>query len=161
MEGPHGNWQKVRRYVVPGHPVSRPTRKIFYAGPLTTLSLDKTLKNDRFFYFCGKPGGPRQINRILLLDGKRLGRSSISLPSGEAEWLCPYFDPANRTLRFRKRDGHDSQHVVRLASAVRLSHLAQRKEYQLILRMAQGEGLLDQIPSTSLPQQTFSLLTER
>lgn len=80
----------------------------FYLGPLLTLSLDKALANDQFFRFRRTPSRPsRRIARIFQLPDGNNSSATFQLPPGPDEWLCPYFDPLTRSLRFRRRDGHD------------------------------------------------------
>lgn len=133
-------WRSVRT-------VTRVTRADIRpcVGSLSTLSLEKAQNADQFFYFHTTPGekSKRMIRRSLLLDGQSLGAVLFTLPPGDDEWLCPYFEPATRTLRFRKRNGDDADHVLEL------QHLAQSAVYRPLLRMAHGEGLLEKVPGTS------------
>lgn len=116
-----------------------------YQEPLSTLSLEKGLEADQFFHFHMTPRSPgsRQVLRHLRIDGEHVERVRFRLPPGPDEWLCPYFEPATRTLRFRKQDGGDLQHVVDIST------IAQCKDFRHLLSLAQAEGLLEKVPGVS------------
>lgn len=145
------------KHVAPANDLFQPalaasgwTEYISLAGSLVTLTLAKALDSDQFFHFCPRPGFPAKIIRVVLVNGQKIGSAQISLPAGENEQLCPYFDPVTRTLRFRKRDGQDAPY------SKELWHLAQRKEYQPLLYLAHAEGLIDSIPGMCGGRKTSS-----
>lgn len=111
-------------------------------GVLKTLSLKRALEADQFFLFGLTPGQPRHraVRRTIILGNHHMGQAGIYLPPGEDEWLCPYFDPVTRCLKFRKRDGQDAEAVLNL------NRMAHSKRMHILLHMARAEGLLDKVP---------------
>lgn len=118
--------------------------------PITTLRLDEAMKMDQFLYFHDAHGRKmsRQVQRSVKLNGKSLGYATISLPHGEDVWLCPYFEPHSRTLKFRQEDGRDAGLFLNLSS------MAQSKSLRYLLHVARAEGLLDKVPGMPYPRWT-------
>lgn len=103
--------------------------------------METALEANQFLHFRTTPGRVcPTVQRRVLGHGKVFGTAVISVPPGEDEWLCPYFDPVTLTLRFRRRDGQDA------SLGIELYHLAQHKGYRPLLLMAQAEGLREKIP---------------
>lgn len=110
-------------------------------GIITTISLEKALKADQFLHFRSTPNDSRRhVKRTLIVLGERAGRVQFFLPSGDDEWLCPYFDPTTSTLRLRQRNGLDAKEYWELPD------IAQAKVLRPLLHLAKAEGLLHKIP---------------
>lgn len=120
------------------------------AGKITTLRLEKALEAGQFFFFHKAASRKdRMTSRWVVVGGSKT-RLDIYLPPGPDEWLCPYFDPVERALRFRRQDGED------IEARSDLYDLAHSRRYRHLLHLAHSEGLLDKIPgacaSSRLPQ---------
>lgn len=114
------------------------------AGPMETLVLEKALKADQFFHFrlCSSGRSWIRISRPLLFGGRGLGAATLQVRRQyfTEDWVCPYFDPERRTLRFRQRGGKDAEYTIDLST------LAQGEGLRPLLALAHAEGLLDKIP---------------
>lgn len=109
------------------------------SGPLTTLDLKKVLERDQYLIFPAATRA-REITRMLLFNGRKIGAATLRLPRGMEERLCPYFDPVRRSLQFRTHDGQDAPY------SMDAFYLAQYVQHRPILLLAHAEGLLAKVP---------------
>lgn len=120
---------------------------------ISTLIEERNPSSERFIPLKPhyKPDASRAIDQFRLVrpvrrNGITYGAASLCFSCSlwdtttETRYLCPYYDPVARALRFRQPDGQDFNGEKPLAE------LIARKGCQPLLHLAYAENLIEKVP---------------